>query len=96
MTKDTTLRFRVDADDLTTIQTNADTAGLKVGAYIRAAATRREIKSSVEVRILAELRRVGGMVKRLWAENRHEEAAAIRAGLTAIKKAVEEAGRDGR
>jgi hypothetical protein len=91
MVKKIILRVRMDEAEFEKIQANADTAGLKISSYIRACATHREVKSSVSIRLLAELRRIGGMTKKLWSEGRREEAETIRAGLTAIRKAVENA-----
>jgi len=92
MPKNIVLRVRMDQEEYEKIQNHADTAGMKISSYVRACATHREIKSTISVRLLAELRRVGGMTKRMWSEGRQDEADAIRDGLIAIRKAIEEAG----
>lgn len=91
MPKNIVLRVRMDQEEYERIQANAETAGLKISSFVRRCATHREIKSTISIRLLAELRRIGGMTKKMWSEGRKDEANEIRDGLAAIRKAVEDA-----
>jgi len=85
------LYTRVSAEQKEQIQNSADTAGMTICEYLRERALSRHVKSTVDVRMLAELRRIGGMVKSLWKEGRTEEATAIREGLDGLRMAIQSA-----
>lgn len=56
----------------------ADISGLSLSSFIRKRALGRRISSKADLRVLAELRRLGGLLKHL-----HNETGAIYSDLTA-------------
>ncbi len=82
------LRVRVTEAEAEKVLLAADSAGMSTSAYLRERCLGRTVTSTVDVRTLALLNKLGGMVAQLWKEGRGVEASAIERGLDGIRDAI--------
>jgi hypothetical protein len=68
MTSKTTIRFT--EADRNALSEQADAGGVTLSSFIRKAALGRRIASKTDLRVLAELRRLGGLLKHIHNETR--------------------------
>lgn len=59
------VRTRVSITDYEKIVEAAETAGMSVGQYARHRLAGAHVSSKIEVRVLNELRRIGGLLKKM-------------------------------
>lgn len=83
---------RVTEEEYAQIQEQADVAAISISEFLRRRALGRKIAAKSDLRILAELRKLGGLLKHLHTETRGiysaETADAIRA-LSAYARSLE-------
>ncbi len=91
---------RLTAEEYADLQEQADVAALSLSEYVRRRVFARRVVSKLDLRVLAELRRLGGLLKLVHNETRgaysQKTAEAIQA-LTAyargLERSLEPAGR---
>lgn len=87
---------RVTEEEYAKIQEQADVAAISISEFLRRRALGRKIAAKSDLRVLAELRRLGGLLKFVYTETRTETrgayskktAEAIQS-LTACARAIE-------
>ena len=75
------LDVRVTREEREEIREHAEASGLSISEYVRWRTLGRRVSSVMDVRMLSELRRQGGLLKRIFIESngvyREETAVAI-------------------
>ncbi|MBR0075089.1 MAG: MobB mobilization protein, partial [Synergistaceae bacterium] len=61
--------FRVTRDERLEIQEGAEASGLSVSEYVRRRALGRRVDSVTDVKMISELRRQGGLLKKIYSES---------------------------
>lgn len=82
------LRTKVSENDLQIIMLNAEKAGLSICAYLREIATRKQIKSTIEISAVNVLNKIGAMVKLMMRDDR-DLAPEILETLISLREAIE-------
>jgi len=83
--KEMRLTVRFKAEDLTEIQLQADATALSVAEFIRRRALGRKIVSKADLRVLGELRRLGGLLKYVHQETRGTYSEDTRSAIQALE-----------
>ena len=90
--RDVNFHFRATEEELDIIRENAELAGLTNSEYVRRRALKIQVVAKVELHILSELKRLGGLIKHLYNESNGlysiETAEALNA-LTSYIRALE-------
>lgn len=83
---------RVTLPELLSVKEQADISALSISEYVRRRVLGRQVKSKLDLRVLAELRKLGGLMKHLHNETRgaysDKTAEAIQA-LTSYARQLE-------
>lgn len=83
------LRVRLSLQEKQAIKVNADKASLTVSEYVRSCGLGKHIVSKVNLKAVAELNRLGGLVKLcLMRISDHPEAPEVRSELNRTLKAI--------
>ena len=61
--------FRVTREERQEIQEQAEASGLSVSEYVRRRALGRRVASVTDVKMISELRRQGGLLKKIYGES---------------------------
>jgi hypothetical protein len=88
MEKQKHITLRVSNDEYLIIKEQADVAALSVSEYIRRRVFSKRVVSKLDMRILAELRRLGGLLKHVHTESDGEYSEDTGKALTAINTYV--------
>lgn len=83
---------RVAEEEYAKIQEQADVAAISISEFLRRRALGRKIAAKFDLRVLAELRKLGGLVKFVYTETRgaySEKTAEAIQSLTACARAIE-------
>ena len=87
------INFRVTKEERQEIEEQAEASGLSVSAYVRRRVLGRRVDSVVDVKMLSELRRQGGLLKKIYSESNgfysDETAVALRS-INDFAKSLEE------
>lgn len=67
--RDVNFHFRTTKNELDIIRENAKLAGLTNSEYVRRRALKIQVVAKVELNILSELKRLGGLIKHLYNES---------------------------
>ena len=86
MKRDTSIMTRLSQEEKDFVKAQAEAAGLRPSAYVRALATNHTIRSKVDVAILNELRRLGGLCKHLF--NNGADSSATSTALKELEAAA--------
>ena len=90
--RDVNFHFRTTKNELDIIRENAKLAGLTNSEYVRRRALKIQVVAKVELNILSELKRIGGLIKHIHNESNGlystETAEALNA-LTSYIRALE-------
>lgn len=86
---ETRIEFRVTEEERGKILEQAEASGLSVSEYVRRRVLGRRVDSVTDVRMLSELRRQGGLLKKVFNESNgmYREETAI--ALENINKFIE-------
>lgn len=66
---DSRIDFRVTREEWQEIQEEAEASGLSVSEYVRRRALGRCVDSVTDVKMISELRRQGGLLKKIYSES---------------------------
>ena len=61
--------FRVTVEERRKLQEEAEASGLSVSEYVRRRALGRRVDSVTDVKMISELRRQGGLLKKIYSES---------------------------
>ena len=90
--RDVNFHFRTTKNEMDIIRENAKLAGLTNSEYVRRRALKIQVVAKVELNILSELKRIGGLIKHIHNESNGlystETAEALNA-LTSYIRALE-------
>ena len=93
---------RLTAEEYAELQEQADVAALSLSEYVRRMVFRRRVVSKLDLRVLAELRRLGGLVKHVFNESGGMYSELTRDALQALtsyarglERSLQEAGGKG-
>lgn len=81
--------FRVTVEERQEIQEQAEASGLSVSEYVRRRALGRRVDSVTDVKMISELRRQGGLLKKIFNESNGMYNEEIKIALENINKFVE-------
>ena len=70
------LSSRCTEEDYARVEHAAAVAGMSVCAYVRKRTTGEHVTAKINVQTLGELRRVGGLLKKLWVSSESDSATA--------------------
>ena len=83
------LDVRVTREERQEIQEQAEASGLSLSEYVRRRTLGRRVDSVVEVRMLSELRRQGGLLKKIFNESNGMYSDKTEVVLENINKFIE-------
>ena len=86
---ETRIEFRVMKEEREKIREQAEASGLSVSEYVRRRALGYRVSSVTDVRMLSELRRQGGLLKKIFAESNGMYSEKTAVALENINKFVE-------
>lgn len=66
---DSRVDFRLTREEREEIQEQAEASGLSVSEYVRRRALGRRVDSVTDVKMISELRRQGGLLKKIYSES---------------------------
>jgi len=81
--------FRVTVEERQEIQEQAEASGLSVSEYVRRRALGRRVDSVTDVKMISELRRQGGLLKKIFNDSNGMYDEKIKIALDNINKFVE-------
>jgi len=87
------VRVRMTPEDEAAIREKAEAAGVTMSAFLRAAALGRKAPSRIDLQIVNELRRLGGLQKHLFTQSGGQGGAEHGALLDEIRDAIRRIGR---
>jgi hypothetical protein len=87
------VRVRMTPEDEAAIREKAEVAGVTMSAFLRAAALGRKTPSRIDLQIVNELRRLGGLQKHLFTQSGGQGVAEHGALLDEIRDAIRRVGR---
>ena len=83
------LDVRVTKEERQEIQEQAEASGLSVSEYVRRRTLGRRVDSVVEVRMLSELRRQGGLLKKVFNESNGVYSDKTAVALDSINRFID-------
>ena len=83
------LDVRVTKEERQEIQEQAEASGLSVSEYVRRRTLGRRVSSVMDVRMLSELRRQGGLLKKIFNESNGMYSDKMAVALENISKFIE-------
>ena len=89
-----TLRLRLTADEKAQLTEIAQVAGISVSELVRRRALGKPIIASVDLAMIREVRRLGGLLKHVHTENGGTYSQTTAQALVAIKNTIEALSRD--
>ncbi|MBR0074453.1 MAG: MobB mobilization protein [Synergistaceae bacterium] len=81
--------FRVTREERQEIQEQAEASGLSVSEYVRRRALARRVDSVTDVKMISELRRQGGLLKKIYTESGEMYSKETSAALGRINRFIE-------
>ena len=81
--------FRVTLEEREEIQEQAEASGLSVSEYVRRRALGRRVDSVIDVKMISELRRQGGLLKKIFNDSNGMYNEEIKIVLDNINKFIE-------
>jgi len=81
--------FRVTLEERQEIQEQAEASGLSVSEYVRRRALGRRVDSVTDVKMISELRRQGGLLKKIFNDSNGMYNEKIKIVLDNINKFIE-------
>ncbi len=81
--------FRVTVEERQEIQEQAEASGLSVSEYVRRRALGRRVDSVTDVKMISELRRQGGFLKKIFNDSNGMYNEEIKIALDNINKFIE-------
>ena len=81
--------FRVTIGERQEIQERAEASGLSVSEYVRRRALGRRVDSVVDVKMISELRRQGGLLRKIFNDSNGMYNEEIKIALDNINKFIE-------
>ena len=81
--------IRVTRDERQEIQEQAEASGLSVSEYVRRRLLGRRVDSVTDVRMLSELRRQGGLLKKIFSESNGMYSEKTTVALENMNKFIE-------
>ena len=81
--------IRVTKEEREEIQEYAEASGLSVSEYVRRRTLGRRVDSVTDVRMLSELRRQGGLLKKIFNESKGMYSEKVAVALENINKFIE-------
>jgi len=84
--------FRVTTEERREIQEQAEASGLSISQYVRRRALGRRVDSVTDIKMISELRRQGGLLKKIFNESNgmcSEKIEATLGGLNGVIKILE-------
>lgn len=81
--------IRVTMEERQEIQKQAEASGLSVSEYVRRRILGRQVSSVMDVRMLSELRRQGGLLKRFFTESNGMCSENTAVALDKMNKLIE-------
>ena len=81
--------FRVTIEEREEIQEQAEASGLSVSEYVRRRALGRRVDSVVDVKMISELRRQGGLLRKIFNDSNGMYNEEIKIALDNINKFIE-------
>lgn len=81
--------FRVTVEERQEIQEQAEASGLSVSEYVRRRALGRRVDSVTDVKMISELRRQGGLLKKIFNDSNGMYNEEIKIALDNINKFIE-------
>ena len=81
--------IRVTKEEREGIQEYAEASGLSVSEYVRRRTLGRRVDSVTDVRMLSELRRQGGLLKKIFNESKGMYSEKVAVALENINKFIE-------
>lgn len=81
--------FRVTVEERQEIQEQAEASGLSVSEYVRRRALGRRVDSVTDVKMISELRRQGGLLKKIFNDSNGMYNEEIKIALYNINKFIE-------
>lgn len=82
------IHIRLSDIEHQTISDKAVSAGMTISEFVRRAATGRRITSKIEAHAINELRRLGGLLKKVHTESGGSYSRATAAAIDEIRKVV--------
>ena len=89
-----TLRLRLTADEKAQLTEIAQVAGISVSELVRRRALGKPIVASVDLAMIREVRRLGGLLKHVHTESGGAYSQTTAQALVAIKNYIEALSRD--
>ena len=83
------LDVRVTREERQEIQEQAEASGLSVSEYVRRRTLGRRVDSVMDVRMLSELRRQGGLLKKIFSESNGMYSEKTAVALENMDKFIE-------
>ena len=81
--------IRVTKEEREGIQEHAEASGLSILEYVRRRTLGRRVDSVTDVRMLSELRRQGGLLKKIFNESKGMYSEKVAVALENINKFIE-------
>lgn len=81
--------FRVTIEERQEIQEQSEASGLSVSEYVRRRALGRRVDSVTDVKMISELRRQGGLLKKIFNDSNGMYNEEIKIALDNINKFIE-------
>ena len=81
--------FRVTIEERHEIQKGAEASGLSVSEYVRRRALGRRVDSVTDVKMISELRRQGGLLKKIYSESGGMYSEKTSVALASINRFIE-------
>ena len=81
--------FRVTIEECQEIQEQSEASGLSVSEYVRRRALGRRVDSVTDVKMISELRRQGGLLKKIFNDSNGMYNEEIKIALDSISKFIE-------
>ena len=86
---DSRIDFRVTREERQEIQEEAEASGLSVSEYVRRRALGRRVDSVMDVKMISELRRQGGLLKKIYSESGGMYSEKTAVALANINRFIE-------
>ena len=86
---DSRIDFRVTKEERQEVQLEAEASGLSVSEYVRRRALGRRVDSVTDVKMISELRRQGGLLKKIYSESGGIYSEKTAVALTNINRFIE-------
>ena len=82
--------IRLTPSEFEEMQEQAQMSGLSLSEYVRCQVSGRKVKSRIEVKILSELRRQGGLLKYVFEESRGMYSSKTAVALDNLNSLIKE------